>query len=133
VRLFADRTDLKIALARLLAASPDERARDGSRALQIAQQMFDAGEKSTSLGETIAMALAEQGNFAQAIGIQRDIIAAAQRAGLTATVQRMTANLALYERRQPCRTPWIEDDLVAVPTTTIAAETPPPSSDVHSQ
>jgi len=132
VRLFGDRTDLKIALARLLAASPDERARDGARALQIAQQMFDAGEKSTSLGETIAMALAEQGNFAQAIGIQRDIIAAAQRAGLTTTVQRMTANLALYERRQPCRTPWIEDDLVAVPTTNIAVETPAPPSDVHS-
>jgi tetratricopeptide (TPR) repeat protein len=132
VRLFGDRTDLKIALARLLAASPDDRARDGARALQIAQQMFDAGEKSTSLGETIAMALAEQGNFAQAISIQRDIIAAAQRAGLTTTVQRMTANLALYERRQPCRTPWIEDDLVAVPTTNIAAETPTPSSDVHS-
>jgi tetratricopeptide (TPR) repeat protein len=132
VRLFGDRTDLKIALARLLAASPDERARDGARALQIAQQMFDAGEKSTSLGETIAMALAEQGNFAQAISIQRDIIAAAQRAGLAPTVQRMTANLALYERRQPCRTPWIEDDLVAVPTTNISVETPVPSSDVHS-
>jgi tetratricopeptide (TPR) repeat protein len=132
VRLFGDRTDLKIALARLLAASPDDRARDGARALQMAQQMFDAGEKSTSLGETIAMALAEQGNFAQAISIQRDIIAAAQRAGLTTTVQRMTANLALYERRQPCRTPWIEDDLVAVPTTNIAVETPAPSSDVHS-
>ena len=70
----------------------------------------------TSLGETIAMALAEQRNFAQAISIQRDVIAAAQRAGLTAAVQRMTANLALYERGQPCRTPWIEDDLVSVPT-----------------
>jgi hypothetical protein len=43
--------------------------------------MFDAGEKSTSLGETIAMALAEQGNFAQAISIQRDVMAAARRDG----------------------------------------------------
>jgi tetratricopeptide (TPR) repeat protein len=124
VRLFGDRTDLKIALARLLAASPDERTRDGARALKIAQQMFDAGEKSTSLGETIAMALAEEGNYTQAIGIQRDIIAAAQRAGLSVTVQHMTANLALYERRQPCRTPWLEDDLVSVPTNVVPPDQP---------
>ena len=117
VRLYGDRSDLKIALARLLATSPDAGVRDGARALSIAQQMFDAGEKSTSLGETIAMALAEQGNFAQAVSIQRDVMAAAQKAGLTASVQRMAANLALYERSQPCRTPWIEDDLVSVPTT----------------
>ena len=119
VRLYGDRADLKIALARVLATAPDAAARDGVRALSIAQQMFDAGEKSTSLGETIAMALAEQGNFAQAAGIQRDVIAAARKAGLAATAQRMTDNLALYERGQPCRTPWIEDDLVAVPTTPV--------------
>jgi tetratricopeptide (TPR) repeat protein len=128
VRLYADRTELKIALARLLATSPDERVRDGARALTIAQQLFDAGEKSTSLGETIAMALAEQGNYAQAVAIQRDVIAAAQKAGLTGAVQRMAANLALYERRQPCRTPWIEDDLVSVPTSAVTPDSAAPSS-----
>jgi tetratricopeptide (TPR) repeat protein len=116
VRLYSDRTELKIALARVLASSPDARVRDGGRAMTIAQQLFNAGEKSTSLGETMAMALAEQGDFPQAVAIQREIIAAAQKAGLTASVRRMAANLALYERRQPCRTPWIDDDLVSVPT-----------------
>jgi tetratricopeptide (TPR) repeat protein len=124
VRLYADRTDLKIALARLLAASPDDRVRDGRRALAIAQQLFDSGEKSTSLGETIAMALAEQGSYAQAISIQRDVMAAAQKAGLTAATQRMAANLALYEQRQPCRSPWIDDDLVSVPTAPVTAASP---------
>ena len=114
VRLYGDRTDLKIALARILASSPDSRVRDGARAMTIARQMFDAGEKSTSLGETIAMAEAEQGNYTQAAAIQREVIAAAQKAGMTATAQRMTANLALYERRQPSRTPWLEEDLVSV-------------------
>jgi tetratricopeptide (TPR) repeat protein len=116
VRLHGDRTELKIALARVLAASPDDRVRDGARAMTIAQQLFDAGEKSTSLGETIAMALAEQGNYGRAISIQRDVMAAAQKAGLITTAQRMAANLALYERRQPSRTPWIDDDLISVPT-----------------
>jgi tetratricopeptide (TPR) repeat protein len=116
VRLYGDRTELKIALARVLATSPDDRVRNGGRAMTIAQQLFDAGEKSTSLGETIAMAQAEQGNYVQAIAIQRDVMAASQKAGITANVQRMAANLALYEHRQPCRTPWIEDDLVSVPS-----------------
>jgi tetratricopeptide (TPR) repeat protein len=116
VRLYGDRSDLKIALARILASSPDSRVRDGARALTIARQMFDAGEKSTSLGETIAMAEAEQGNYTQAAAIQREVIAAAQKAGMTATVQHMTANLSLFERRQPSRTPWIEEDLISVPT-----------------
>jgi hypothetical protein len=100
--------------------------RDGRRALTIAQQLFDSGERSTSIGETIAMALAEQGNYGQAISIQRDVLAAAQKAGLTATAQRMSANLALYERRQPCRTPWIEDDLISVPTAPVTADSAAP-------
>ena len=123
VRLYGDRADLKIALARLLASSPDSRVRDGARAAIIARQMYDTGEKSTSLGETIAMAEAEQGHYTQAVVIQREVIAAAQKAGMTATVQRMSANLALYERRQPSRTPWLEDDLTSVPSTP-AAPTP---------
>jgi tetratricopeptide (TPR) repeat protein len=131
VRLFGDRSDLKLALARLLSTSPDAGVRDGVRALSIAQQMFNAGEKSTSLGETIAMALAEQGNYTQATNIQRDVIAAAQRAGMAPAVQRMTANLALYERHQPCRTPWIEDDLVAVPTSAVTATVPSPAPTVQ--
>ena len=121
-RLYADRSDLKIALARLLAASPDERVRDGRRALAIAQQLFNGGEKSTLLGETIAMALAEQGNYAQAIAIQRDVIAAARNAGLTPAAQHMAANLALYEHRQPCRTPWSDDDLVSVPSAAVTSD-----------
>ncbi len=124
VRLYGDRTDLKIALARVLAASSDDRVRNGVRAMTISQQLFDAGEKSTSLGETMAMAQAEQGNFARAAAIQRDIMAASQKAGFTANVQRMAANLALYERSRPCRTPWIEEDLVSVPTAPVIAGAP---------
>jgi hypothetical protein len=108
----------------VLAASSDDRVRNGVRAMTISQQLFDAGEKSTSLGETMAMAQAEQGNFARAAAIQRDIMAASQKAGFTANVQRMAANLALYERSRPCRTPWIEEDLVSVPTAPVIARAP---------
>jgi len=109
VREFPDHPEYKIALARLLAASPDDRVRDGQRALDIAQELFK-GPRTTALGETVAMALAEYGDFQQAIAIQRDVIAAARRDRLTPQLPRMEQNLALYERHQPSRTPWGDDE-----------------------
>jgi tetratricopeptide (TPR) repeat protein len=120
VNQFPDRTEFKIALARVLATSPDERVRDGQKAIEITQELFK-GQRTTVLGETIAMALAEYGDFPQAIAIQRDVMAAAQKAGMTAQLARMEQNLALYERHQPCRTPWAEDDLVLGPSASPAA------------
>ncbi|HXD73783.1 MAG TPA: tetratricopeptide repeat protein [Vicinamibacterales bacterium] len=119
-----DRVEYKIALARVLAASPDAAVRDGQKALDLAQELFKLPQHTTALGETIAMALAEYGDFAQAMSIQRDVIAAARRSGLGAQLPRMEQNLALYERHQPCRTPWSDDDLV------LSAQSPaaPPSS-----
>jgi hypothetical protein len=52
------------------------------------------------------MALAELGDYEHAVGIQRGVMAAAQRAGLQPAVQRMSDNLARYERGQPSRRPW---------------------------
>jgi len=114
-RLFPDRTEFKLGLARVLAASPDDSVRNGQRAIAITQELFK-GERTTALGETIAMALAESGDFAQAIAIQRDVMNATKQAGLTAQLPRMSANLTLYERHQPSRTPWSDDDLALVQT-----------------
>ena len=129
-----DRSDLKLALARLLSTSPDAAARDGARALTI-------GAADVRRRREVAHRLAKQSrwhwpNRATSLrrsNIQRDVIAAAQRAGMAAAAQRMTANLALYERHQPCRTPWIEDDLVSVPTSAVTAEAPLPASTVQSR
>jgi hypothetical protein len=114
-----------MALARVLATSPDDRVRDGRRAVAITQELFK-GERTTALGETIAMALAEVGDFEQAIAIQRDVMAAAEKAGFTAQLPHMTANLMLYERQQPSRTPWTDDDLALVQTSTVTADTSVP-------
>ncbi len=107
-----DRTEYKIALARVLASSPDAAVRDGQKALDLAQELFKLPQHTTALGETIAMALAEYGDYAQAISIQRDVIAAARRSGLTPQLPQMEQNLGLYEHHQPCRTPWSDADLV---------------------
>jgi tetratricopeptide (TPR) repeat protein len=124
-RLFPDRTEFKMGLARVLATSPDDRVRDGRRAVSITQELYK-GERTTALGETIAMALAEAGDYAQAIAIQREVIAAAQRAGFTGQIPHMTANLTLYERHEPSRTPWTDDDLALVQTSNATADTSAP-------
>jgi tetratricopeptide (TPR) repeat protein len=114
-RMQPDQPDLAHALARLLAAAPDDGVRDGRRALDITQELFKTQPKSTTLGETMAMTAAELGNFEEAAAIQRGVLDAARRAGLDGDVRRMTANLRLYEAGRPCRTPWPDDDPVHSP------------------
>jgi tetratricopeptide (TPR) repeat protein len=113
-RVQPDRPELAHALARLFAAAPDDRVRDGRRALTIVEELFKSF-KNTDVGETMAMTMAEIGEFEQATGIQRGVLEAAKRAGDTQGVRRMTANLRLYEQRRPCRTPWPDDDPVHRP------------------
>jgi tetratricopeptide (TPR) repeat protein len=97
-------------LARLLAAAPDERVRDGERAMSLVQTLLKQG-RTLELGETMAMTLAEEGQYEQAASVQRDLMTAAEKAGLTSVVPRLAGNLKLYERREPCRTPWTEDEM----------------------
>ena len=95
-----------IALARILAAAPDDSVRDGRRALEIMEQMPEEQQR-VDLGETLAMAFAENGRYREAADLQREAIAAAP----PELAERMAGNLALYEAGQPSRTPWREGEL----------------------
>lgn len=97
------------ALARLLAASPDPQVRDGQRALDLVQTLAEQ-HKTTSVAETMAMALAEVGRFREAVEWQRLAMSVAADAGHADIARRMAANLALYQRQEPCRQPWRDDD-----------------------
>jgi tetratricopeptide (TPR) repeat protein len=114
-RVLPDRNDLTHALARLLASAPDATVREGQRALMLTEAVMQT-TRTPDVGETLAMAQAELGRFDQAAEIQRSVIDAARGAGDQAAVRRLTANLRLYERRQPCRTPWADDDPVHTAT-----------------
>jgi tetratricopeptide (TPR) repeat protein len=98
------------ALARLLAAAPDDRVRDPRRALVIAQRLVDSGLRSYEALETMAMAQAEAGQYSAAVMWQRDAIDAATRIGGPGLGARIADNLRLYEARKPCRTPWRPDE-----------------------
>lgn len=98
------------ALARLLAASPDPAVRDGQQSLRMVH-VLEKENRSLDLGETLAMALAEVGDFAGAAAVQRDLIAAADQMNQPAVKARLAANLARYARREPSRVPWTLDEV----------------------
>jgi tetratricopeptide (TPR) repeat protein len=113
-RLHPDRPDFQYALARLLAAAPDDRVRDGQRAQAIVERLVQMN-KTIDLGETLAMALAERGQFTDAVALQRQLMEASIQQGLDAVTRRMAVNLLRYERGQPCRVPWTTDDPIHSP------------------
>ena len=99
------------ALARVLAAAPDAAVRDGRRALGLMEPLVTA-EASPAVAETMAMVMAELARFDDASRWQERAIDAAAAAGQAGLAERMQDNLRLYRRRQPCRTPWRDDDPV---------------------
>ena len=109
-RIHPDRLEFPRALARLLAAAPDDRVRDGRRAMEIMQKLSQ-GPRSLEFSETMAMTLAELGQYEEAAAWQREAMAAAARAGRGDLTERMADNLKLYEARKPCRTPWRNGEL----------------------
>ena len=121
VRAFPGRPEFQHALARVLAAAPDAAVRDGARAHQLVATLFET-DKRTEVGETIAMALAETGQFDEAAAIQRGVMDAAGRAGLDDAVRRMSINLRRYEQRLPCRMPWADDEAVHRPGPPVSPE-----------
>ena len=110
MKLFPEQTVFAHGLARVLATAPEARVRDGQRAMTLVQDVIKQG-RTLDLGATVAMAYAELGQYEQAVTIQRDLMSAAEKGGLRELVPRLAANLALYERREPCRTPWTVDEI----------------------
>ena len=108
---FPEQPAFALALARLFAASPDTQVRDGQLALEILDGLPDE-QRTLDFGETVAMALAELGRYEEAANWQRRGIEATERAGRGDLAQSMAESLGLYERREPNRTPWRNDEIL---------------------
>jgi tetratricopeptide (TPR) repeat protein len=107
VRALPGSVALRHLLARLLATCPESAARDGARAVELAQQVA-AAQLTLEHVETLAMALAEAERWEEAAATQRRAIAEAERSGAAATAAHRLRleRLARYERREPVRAPW---------------------------
>ena len=81
----------------------------GRRAKSLAEELLKH-EQTADLAETLAMALAEVGQYAEAAALQRHLAAAAAWAGRSDLVPRLNATLELYERGKPNRTFWEDEE-----------------------
>jgi tetratricopeptide (TPR) repeat protein len=94
------------AAARVFAAAPDGRVRDGARAMAIAQALQGRPPVTIELAEIMAMAAAETGQYGNAVRWQRQALEAATGSGRPELMERLAGNLELYEEGRPCRMPW---------------------------
>ena len=109
MQLHPDQPAFPHALARLLAAAPDPDVRDGPRALELAQTVARE-HRTAGVAETLAMAFAELGRFEEAVEWQRFAMTIAADSARRDVSRAMSVNLARYQRGEPCRTPWRDDE-----------------------
>jgi tetratricopeptide (TPR) repeat protein len=100
-----------------LAANPNERRRDGSEAVRLAEIICDATtERVPEFLQTRAAAYAEAGRFDAAVASAQ---AALERARASSSdprlVPRLEEQLRLYQARKPFRDPALEEDRQAAP------------------
>ncbi|MCY3971451.1 MAG: tetratricopeptide repeat protein [Acidobacteria bacterium] len=91
-------------LARLLSASPDPSVRNGAEALAIAQRLMGA-QPTLDRAETLAMALAETGDFERAAELQQQVLSEVERRGASSTAGQRQ-RLSAYRNGEPAREPW---------------------------
>jgi tetratricopeptide (TPR) repeat protein len=109
-----DDLQLRYALARLLAAAKDPKARDPARALEIASQLALIQPMPPHL-RALALAEASQGKFDQAVQIEQQAIVAAWMAP-PAEVSAMQAELDAYNKHEVPRPAWpLGDPLLSPP------------------
>ncbi len=101
LRLFPRDFALAHTQARLMASVPDVRVRDGQFALAVAQKLHEAKPDDLRVRETLAMALAAADRFDEALAVQRPLLEAASRQGLSELLPALRRELAAYESRQP--------------------------------
>jgi tetratricopeptide (TPR) repeat protein len=114
MRAFPDQLGFAHALARVLAAAPDDRVRNGARAQTVLAGLLK-NQRTSTLAESMAMAQAELGKFTDAVAWQRSAIELARATGRSEAMAHLNQTLALYESGRPCRTPWTNDDPVHHP------------------
>jgi predicted Zn-dependent protease len=105
LKLFSDDGDVRMMLARLLVACPEAKIRDGARGLKMSQELY-AAWANINRTDLLAVALAENGRFIEAINIQRQAVALCEYAGGPRLRWRLERVLHTLEAKQPYREPW---------------------------
>jgi tetratricopeptide (TPR) repeat protein len=108
-RAHPERLEFTELLVRVLSAAPDAGVRDGGMATDLGARLVRQARTWRTL-EAQAMALAETGQWAEAVTAQRDAIDLFRSTHRTDSPA-LAEGLRRYERRQPSRVPWSTDPL----------------------
>jgi len=101
-------------LAWALATAPDASLRDGTKAVELAQNVARrAGHANAMVLRTLAASYAETGQFAEAIDIAQQAFQLASAQGNSALMADLQLNIASYRRELPLRDPGV---MTAAPT-----------------
>jgi tetratricopeptide (TPR) repeat protein len=95
---------IAFALGRLLAGSPDAEVRDGERAYELAQQVYNA-LPTPRHAQLMAQSLAELDRCTEAAEWQQKVVDAAVADGATEVVAALQTDLELFNGGSPCRLP----------------------------
>jgi tetratricopeptide (TPR) repeat protein len=91
-------------LARILATSPDNTVRNGKEALDLAHQARDIDQgQHVNITDTLACALAENGEFSEAIALETSALKIADSAKATRVGDTLRTHLALFKNGLPYR------------------------------
>jgi Tfp pilus assembly protein PilF len=88
----------------LLATSPEEGVRNGSRAVEVAQRAVSITARQDVMSlETLAAAYAEVERFDEAVATEREALSLADRQGNRDLVPELATRVSLFEMRQKAR------------------------------
>ena len=93
---------IAFALARVLSAAPQDRVRNGGRALDLALKVYEA-ESTPRHAQVVAQALGELGRCEEAAEWQGILVEAARRDGADEAAEVLARDLEMYREGPPCR------------------------------
>ncbi|HEY1786760.1 MAG TPA: tetratricopeptide repeat protein, partial [Verrucomicrobiae bacterium] len=93
----------QIDLSWTLATWPDASARDGARALTIAENLDRQRPNDPKILRTLAAACAETGHFSEAVATAKRALDLAQTQSRTTLINQLQAEISLYQSNKPCR------------------------------
>ncbi len=91
-------------IAWILATSPDERLRDGERAVALAERAA-AHAPDVNFMDTLAAAYAEAGRYEEAVAMENRVISILAAGGASGELGPHVERLSLFEERRPYRDP----------------------------
>ena len=104
IRLRPEWIDALDVLASVLASAPDERVRNGSDAVNMAERAASlSGRRRPNILNTLAAAYAEAGRFDDALATGREALQLARDSGDTNLMAIIQSRLTLFESHQPFR------------------------------